>query len=171
MENDPDWAKVLAKPYRNEGRYSATGDIEALSPQEGQEEKNRNKEALKAKLQKELDLKRADNEAVEMMLNSMQQRYHVRWQIGKSAAKVTFEPDGFEVAHERELTKRQDRTNTTLVGFTLVLVLATLIGTLPKTWPFLGYELNFRLYGALTLLGVVVLYILHTGLHKDMLDL
>lgn len=133
MVNDPDWAKVLAKLYWNEGRYSATGDIEALSPQEGQEKKNRNKEALKGKLQKELDLKKADSEAVEMMLNSMQQRDHVRWQIGKSAANITLEPDGFEVAHERELTKRQDRTNRILAILTGGLVFAALVQAFAAT--------------------------------------
>lgn len=84
---------------------------------------------------------------------------------------VSLTEKGFDVIHERELTKRRDRTNTTLVGFTLALVLATLVAALPATWPFLGYELNLRLVGAFVLLEVVVWYILRTDLHKDLLDL
>lgn len=85
--------------------------------------------------------------------------------------EVQFEQSGFRVAHERELAKRRDRTNTTLVGFTLALVLASLVAVLPSAWLFLGYELNLRLVGAFVLLEVVVWYILHTDLHEDLLDL
>lgn len=80
-------------------------------------------------------------------------------------------PQGFKVAHERELAKRQDRTNTTLVGFTLALVLASLVAVLPTTWTFFGYAIPLRLVGAFVLLVVVVGYILHTDLHEDLLDL
>lgn len=80
-------------------------------------------------------------------------------------------PKGFEVAHERELTKRQDRTTTTLVVFTLALVLATLVEVLPPELQVLRYDFNLRLVGAIVLLEVLVWYILYTGLHEDLLDL
>lgn len=38
---------------------------------------------------------------------------------------------GFDVAHERELAKRRDRTNTALVVFTFTLVLVGLVGNWP----------------------------------------
>lgn len=39
--------------------------------------------------------------------------------------------DGFEVAHERELSERNNKINTSLVFFTFILVLAQIIGVVP----------------------------------------
>lgn len=50
------------------------------------------------------------------------------WQSGDIVEMLK---DGFEVAHERELSKRNNRINYALVFLTFILVLAQIIGVLP----------------------------------------
>lgn len=59
--------------------------------------------------------------------------------------------DGFEVAHERELSRKDHRINHTLVFFTFFLVLAQLLGVLPfnnSTKIAIGFTMAFCMAAA-----------------------
>lgn len=66
---------------------------------------------------------------------------------------------GFDVAHERELAKRRDKTNTALVAFTFVLVLVGVVGNFPNP--------NLRIVADFLLLGGLIAIVWWT----DVLDL
>lgn len=86
---------------------------------------------MMAKLEEDIGLDKSDDEDVEALVENLDRLGLVNWEVGKSAAEITLEPDGFDVAHERELAKRQDRMNTNLVGLTAALVLSSLVTVLP----------------------------------------
>lgn len=52
----------------------------------------------------------------------------VDFSSANNTATLRLEPDGFEVAHDRELSKRQEKINSALVAFTVILVLVNLAG-------------------------------------------
>lgn len=152
MADEPDWTKVLHTLHQAQvGELSTKDDLRQFLMEETDLGEVKVKEALEylnaVGLVKKIEI------------------------AGHDETRAPLTPEGFNVAHERELAKRQDRTNTTLVGFTLALVLASLVAVLPSAWPFLGYELNLRLVGAFVLLAVVVGFIWYTDLHEDLLDL
>lgn len=66
---------------------------------------------------------------------------------------------GFEVAHERELSKRQALTNTALVVFTFALVLANVVGNYPDPM--------VQRWGGFLILLLLIVVVLWT----DLLDL
>jgi hypothetical protein len=51
----------------------------------------------------------------------------VDFSAANNQASLRLEPDGFEVAHERELTKKEDRTNRVLTMLTAVLAFSAII--------------------------------------------
>lgn len=151
---EPDWAKILDTMYGADGtlvhRATEEEDYEyEIYPPLGD-----NVELEHAEKQKELEYM----EKAEL--------------IEEFADEGWIRPSelGVRVAHERELSKRQDRTNTTLVVFTLALVLASLVAVLPSTWSFLVYAIPLRLLGAFTVVLLVAVILWHTDLYEVLLS-
>lgn len=146
MTDEPDWAIILHHLYTNAGGVEsrrefideyyddATKEVEQLS-------------ALEEEISSATEIEATPQE-VQDNLNKLE-----RWGLTKtissaSDAVVSLEEPGFEVAHERELSKRREKTNAALVVFTLALVLVGVVGSIPNP--------NARVIGDLLILGLVL---------------
>lgn len=166
MSDEPDWAKVLSVIYE-QGGYIDSYPIGAGTPPDTHKLVRRSGLSPLAVDMAVLVMR----EARLAVVPERAEGYPFELITEVRGVDLALTQRGFEVAHERELTKRQDRTNTTLVVFTLALVLATLVEVLPPELQVLGYDFNLRIVGAIALLEVLVAYILHTDLHEELLDL
>lgn len=143
MADEPDWAKILRHLYTNAGGVESrmefidedwddsTKEVEQLT-------------ALEKKIGHAAGIE-ATPQQVQENLNKME-----RWGLAKilssaTEAVVSLEPPGFEVAHERELSRRREKTNSALVVFTFVLVIVGVVGNLPNP--------DARIFGNLLIVG------------------
>lgn len=139
MAEEPDWAKVLQELYR--GQLAA--DVHPTQPT------------------KLLELQGPLTENTELTIDEVESGLDFLDKVGL-AEKFDMDeevlggltPRGFEVAHEREIAKRQDRTNRGLVLVTAVLGLSALLGLMPTT---------FSLPAVLDKVAVVVLVVSLVG--------
>lgn len=143
MADKPDWAKILRHLYTNAGGVESR--MEFLD--EDWDESTKEVEQLTALEEKIGDAAGLDAspQQVEENLNKME-----RWGLTKimsttTEAVVSLEAPGFEVAHEREFSRRREKTNSALVVFTFVLVVVGVVGNLPNP--------DARILGSLLVMG------------------
>lgn len=121
QNQEPDWARILSAMYQaevpeNQEVFRKTQyvyDTRTLAVTTNLSERRVSRAGRK--LQDwgltERELKRLDNES--------------------SYMEYSLTKEGFEVAHERELSNKSDRINQSLVFFTFVLVVAEIVGIMP----------------------------------------
>ncbi|MCU4801325.1 hypothetical protein OB920_13170 [Halobacteria archaeon HArc-gm2] len=119
----PDWAQIVQVMYR-------------VSPTEPNTSIDEDHPFV---TKTDLDVERASEaaESIESwgLLNRYESRIEdINEETGEQEPMIseyTLTPDGFEVAHERELASRNNDINQSLVFLTFVLVIAQLIGVTP----------------------------------------
>lgn len=127
MSDNPDWEKVLQYLKAQNGRYrreatSAEVEDEDFTPPQVAERK------LAEDLCTELSTEN-DREEMREVLGYLHNTLGlVELSKVNHTAILSLTSDGFEVAHERELSKRQDKTNSALVVFTFVLIVVNWVG-------------------------------------------
>lgn len=165
MDDEPDWAKVLRAMHEEKKTQEhltiddATRQVQFLSDY--------------------TDLPDHGVKATLDYLQTVELIQNVGEQDGDDGPFI-LTSKGFDVAHtqklkeerfghERELSKRQNQTNTALVVFTLGLVLASLVTVLPSKWSFLVYTIPLRLLGAIGVVVVVAAILWQTDLYEVLL--
>lgn len=125
--DEPDWAKILRYLHNRNGELRVTAPD--LAPEDADHEDHERE--LYDKLRRELSLKGDSDEEITDTHEHLQNTGLVNYQTRSDHAKILLTTDGFEVAHERELSRRGNRINHSLVFFTFVLVLAQIVGVIP----------------------------------------
>lgn len=120
-----EWAQILTLAYENNGMYSVSTDV---SDVEGVDElRKQNKAALLRCLQEVLELETEDTDEIDEILSRMENLGLIDYAKGKRKAVIRLEPDGFEVAHDREQAIGQQAASTASAFLTGVLALAVII--------------------------------------------
>lgn len=128
MADEPDWAKLLAHLYSNTGGLEV--QRERIDEDWSRDTKEIHQlELLEEKLGEVAELD-ADQSEVKEILNKLERWNLVKVMSSDTEAVVSLEDLGFDVAHEREIAKRQDRTNRVLAVLTAGLVFAALVQAL-----------------------------------------
>lgn len=129
-----DWKKIVELLYENDGYYSQSADdleFETDDYGDSPDMKDANEGALIKGLVRDCELDGTEEEVRETLENLVNVNL-IQQNKGKRQAEIVFKPDGFEVAHERELTRAQDETNRYLVPLTFVLVIVQIISIIPS---------------------------------------
>ncbi|EMA29885.1 MULTISPECIES: hypothetical protein [Haloarcula] len=127
--NEPDWAKILKCLHNNNGEIRRTALSDELSKEEVTPEIQ--EEALYDGLRENVELLNKETQEIAEMREHLQNTGLVSYDNNKEYAALQLTTDGFEVAHERELSRRDNRINQSLVFFTFVLVLAQIVDVIP----------------------------------------
>lgn len=132
MADNPDWEKILRFLKAQNGRYRREA-TEAEIKKEDFTPPQVAERMLAEDLCAKLDIE-SDREELRQLLTDLDNTLDlVDFSKTNNTAILSLTPDGFEVSHERELSKQRDKTNTALVVFTVILVLVNLIGYFPST--------------------------------------
>jgi hypothetical protein len=131
--DEPDWAKILRYLHNHNGELRSNADSNAES-----EEKPSNEDHERALYEDLRDQIALENTEIEHIIDThkhLQNTDLAKFEQRSDYAALKLTPDGFDVAHERELSRRGNRINQSLVFFTFVLVLAQIVGVIPaKDW-------------------------------------
>lgn len=126
--SEPDWAIILGHLYEGDGIYTRTAD----GVEDTESDSIAHYEALTANLREELNLDAETYEETHSVINHLEMNDLIEKQTGQSKARLMLQPDGFEVAHDRELEDRHTKTNIALIVLTLGLVMANIVGNHPN---------------------------------------
>lgn len=122
--NDPDWAQILAQLYHENGEITEEGerntDIE-------KPEYTAHEEALFDHLTTELNLKNQSYDAISETHKHLQNMGLIKFKTNKEKASMELKKKGFEVAHDREMNRNQQRTNIGIGVLTVFLVAGSLL--------------------------------------------
>lgn len=127
--DEPDWAKILRYLHNNNGEIQSVAEFEEDSEEEPSNEDH--EEELYRDLTDKIDLENPEREGIVETHKHLQNTGLAEFEQRRDYAALKLTPDGFDVAHERELSKRDDRINQSLVFFTFILVLAQILGVVP----------------------------------------
>lgn len=144
----PDWAKVIQFMYRD-APEPINASIDSDHPL-----------ITEAGLRKEVARDALDSLAEWGLIKQQSKSVDIAGKgKGKTETKFSYKltKDGFDVAHERELSQRNNRINYSLVFLTFVLAMAQIIGIAPLSD-------GFKIVGSFILLGVVFYVVLWTDL-------
>ncbi|MGB9955785.1 hypothetical protein ACOZ4B_05280 [Haloferax prahovense] len=125
---EPDWAKILRYIHNHNGEIRSTAEPDEQGDAPSNEE---HEEALYQDLRRKVDISNTATEEIVDTHKHLQNTGLVKFEQRSEYAALRLTTDGFEVAHERELSRRDNRINQSLVFFTFVLVLAQIIGVIP----------------------------------------
>ena len=156
---DPDWAKILGYIYNNNGeiKKKAKVDENTSIPQNKQHEN-----ALYEHLKAELELDNPSNESIIESHSHLQNTDLIRFYSGKEYAEIKLKPDGFDVAHEREIAKSQQETNERSARLSGYLVLGIITQALASFSNISGL-LGKILYGII-IMGILILVLNDLGI-------
>lgn len=122
-----DWAKVLRFLYQNNGHFTASLDSENA---DGDDHYGELKRRLADNLN--LDAEVGEDEEVHQVINDLAMNDLIEEDLFSTRARIRLLPDGFEVAHERELANEQGKTNHALAILTFALVVAEVVTSHPN---------------------------------------
>lgn len=127
--DEPDWAKILRYLHNHNGEIRSIAEFGGQGEEEPSNEEH--EQALYRDLRDKVELSGTTTEDIVETHKHLQNTGLVKFQERSDYAALILSTDGFEVAHERELSRRDNRINQSLVFFTFVLVLAQIVGVIP----------------------------------------
>jgi hypothetical protein len=127
--DEPDWAKILGYLHNHNGeirRSAEEGSEGENEPSHGDHE-----QVLYEALRENVDIAGTDREDIVNTHKHLQNTGLVKVEKQANHAALKLTSKGFEVAHERELSKRDRVINRSLVFFTFILVVANIFDVAP----------------------------------------
>lgn len=155
---DPDWARILEYLHEHNGEFLCEAGEDEFE-EEDKPSHAEHEAAFINELRGKVALQNPSEEAIVESHKHLQNTGLVQYVHNADTVGLKLLPDGFTVAHERELSNRQDKINSALVIFTLFLILVNIVGN--------SSDPHFRFYGNLTLLLLLAVLLKWT----DLLDL
>jgi hypothetical protein len=127
--DEPDWAKILRYLHNHNGEIRSIVEFDEENEEEPSNEEH--EQALYQDLREKIDLSGTTTKDIVETHKHLQNTGLAKFEQRSEYAALKLTTDGFEVAHERELSKRDNRINQSLVFFTFILVLAQIIDVVP----------------------------------------
>lgn len=127
--DEPDWAKILRYLHNHNGEIRSIAEFDGQGEEEPSHEEH--EQALYRDLRDKVELSDTDTEDIVETHKHLQNTGLAKFEQRSEYAALKLTTDGFEVAHERELSRRDNRINQSLVFFTSILVLAQIVGVIP----------------------------------------
>ena len=124
----PDWAKILSHLHQHNGEIGTEPDE---SKDDGWSSPEKSREALNDILRDKIDLDNTSDESSTTAWEHLSDNRLITSEIGRHYVGLELTTDGFSVAHERELARKNSRINRSLAVFTLVLVVITGVDVYP----------------------------------------
>ena len=123
--SQPDWAKILSYLHEHNGEIGTEPDGDEWTSQEESEQ------AFNEMLRETIDLDDPSDGSITTAREHMEDKGLVTSRFARDYVGMELTTDGFNVAHERELARRNSRINRSLAAFTLVLVIITGVDVAP----------------------------------------
>jgi len=138
--DDPDWAKILQYLHNHNGEIRETAEDNEEDEDDRRHEEH--EQALYDTLSEKVDISRTDEGAIVDTHKHLQNTGLVDFEQRADYAALKLTTEGFEVAHERELSKRDREINSSLVFFTFILVIVNILDVIPiDPWILFGLSL------------------------------
>lgn len=127
--DEPDWAKILRYLHNHNGEIRSIAEFDEDGEDEPSNEDH--EQALYREIREKIELSGTSTEEIVDTHKHLQNTGLAKFKQRSDYAALKLTTDGFEVAHERELSNKGNRINQSLVFFTFVLVLAQIVGVVP----------------------------------------